>query len=49
MLTSEQAIVEFDRGRAVPDRLVTGKHGHYLQYAQRMLESISHVDLESKR
>ena len=38
MLTSEHAILEFDRGRAIPDRLVTGKHQHYSQYAQRMLE-----------
>ena len=37
MLTSEHTIVEFDRGRAIPDRLVTGKHRHYPQYAQRML------------
>jgi predicted nuclease of restriction endonuclease-like RecB superfamily len=37
MLTSEHAIVEFDRGRAIPDRLVTGKHRHYPQYAQRAL------------
>ena len=37
MLTSEHAIVEFDRGRAIPDRLVTGKHRHYPQYAQRVL------------
>ena len=38
MLTSEHAIIEYDRGRAIPDRLVTGKHQHYSQYAQRMLE-----------
>jgi hypothetical protein len=38
MLTSEHTIVEFDRGRAIPDRLVTGKHRHYPQYAQRVLE-----------
>jgi len=37
MLTSEHTIVEFDRGRAIPDRLVTGKHRHYPQYAQRVL------------
>ena len=37
MLTSEHAIVEFDRGVAIPDRLVTGKHRHYPQYAQRVL------------
>jgi predicted nuclease of restriction endonuclease-like RecB superfamily len=38
MLTSEHAIVEFERGRAIPDRLVTGEHRHYLQYAQRVLD-----------
>ena len=38
MLTSEHAIVEYDRGTAIPDRLVTGKHRHYPQYAQQMLE-----------
>jgi len=37
MLTSEQAIVEFDRGRAIPDRLVTGRHRNYPLYAERML------------
>jgi predicted nuclease of restriction endonuclease-like RecB superfamily len=38
MLTSEQAIVEYKAGRAIPDRLVTGRHGHYPRYAQQMLE-----------
>jgi len=38
MLTSEHAIVEFDGGRAIPDRLVTGRHGHYRRYARRMLD-----------
>jgi len=38
MLTSEQAIVEYDRGRAIPDRLVTNRHGHYRRYAQQMLD-----------
>lgn len=38
MLTSEHAIIEFKRGAAVPDRLVTGRHGHYVEYARRMLE-----------
>ena len=37
MLTSEHAIVEFEAGRARPDRLLQGPHGHYLDYAQRML------------
>jgi predicted nuclease of restriction endonuclease-like RecB superfamily len=38
MLTSEQAIVEFSRGRAAADRLVTSRHGHYTRYARRMLD-----------
>ncbi|MCE5278066.1 MAG: DUF790 family protein [Planctomycetaceae bacterium] len=38
MLTSEHAIVEYSRSRAVPDCLSAGRHGHYLQYAQRMQE-----------
>lgn len=38
MLTSEHAIVEYKQGAAVADRLVTGRHGHYVEYARRMLE-----------
>jgi len=38
MLTSEHAIVEYSRGRAVPDRLVTSRHGHYVRYARQMLD-----------
>jgi hypothetical protein len=37
MLTSAHAIVEYDRGRAVPDRLERKRHAHYVAYAQRML------------
>jgi len=37
MLTSEQAIVGFERGRAVPDRLTRRTHAHYTAYAERML------------
>ena len=37
MITSDQAIVVFDRGRAIPDRLTRGRHGHYLELAERML------------
>lgn len=37
MLTSEQSLVVFDRGRAVPDRLTRGRHGHYLDLAGKML------------
>jgi len=36
MLTSEHAIVEYDRGRAVPDRLERKGHAHYVAYAERM-------------
>ena len=38
MLTSEHAIVEYSAGRAIPDRLDRGRHGHYLSHARRMLE-----------
>jgi len=38
MLTSEHAIVEFDRQVAIPDHLVTGRHREYPLYAQRVLE-----------
>lgn len=37
MLTSEQSIVVYDRGRAMPDRLTRSAHGPYLAYAERML------------
>ena len=39
MLTLEESIVEYDdrSGRAIPDRLSRVTHGHYLQYAQRLL------------
>ena len=37
MLTSEQSIVEYRDGRAVPDRLTQGTHRHYREYAERML------------
>jgi len=37
MLTSEHAIVVYDGGRAVPDRLTRRAHGHYLTHAARML------------
>lgn len=37
MLTSEHAIVVYDRGRALPDRLTRGAHGHYLAHAKRLL------------
>jgi predicted nuclease of restriction endonuclease-like RecB superfamily len=37
MLTSEQSIVEYKAGRAVPDRLTQKTHRHYRAYAERML------------
>jgi len=37
MLTSEQSIVEFKAGRAVPDRLRQSTHRHYMKYAEKML------------
>lgn len=37
MLTSEQSIVEYRDGRAIPDRLTQGTHRHYREYAERML------------
>lgn len=37
MLTSEQSIVEFKSGRAIPDRLTQGAHRHYTEYAEKML------------
>jgi predicted nuclease of restriction endonuclease-like RecB superfamily len=37
MLTSEQSIVAFDRGRVIVDRLTQNRHRHYLRYAQQML------------
>jgi hypothetical protein len=37
MLTREHAIVDYDRGRAFPDRLERKGHAHYVAYADRML------------
>jgi len=37
MLTSEQSIVEFKAGRAIPDRLTQKTHRHYVDYAEKML------------
>jgi len=39
MLTSEQAIVVYERGRAMPDRLTRRTHAHYVGYAARMLDA----------
>ena len=38
MLTSEQSIVEYRDGLAVPDRLTQATHRHYLEHAERMLQ-----------
>jgi predicted nuclease of restriction endonuclease-like RecB superfamily len=37
MLTNAHAIVAYDRGRAVPDRLTRKAHAHYVGYAAKML------------
>ena len=37
MLTSEQSIVEYKDGRAIPDRLTQSTHRHYLDHAEKML------------
>lgn len=39
MLTAEHAIVEYDRGRALPDRLTQKRHGRYLRHAADMIET----------
>ena len=38
MLTRAHGIAEYKDGRILPDRLTSGRHGHYLGYAKRMLE-----------
>lgn len=48
MLRSEHAIVEFVRGRAVPDRLTRARHAHYVDHAERML-AIYHSGVGSTR
>jgi len=37
VLTSDQAIIVYERGRAFADRLTRKVHGHYVGHAQRML------------
>lgn len=37
MLTSEQSIVTYEAGRAIPDRLTQTRHRHYVDYAEQML------------
>src|SRR5688572_4535682 len=36
MLRTEHSIVEYDHGRAIPDRLMQKAHRHYLDYAKQM-------------
>ena len=38
MLTRDLAIATYDRNRVLPDRLTRGAHGHYVQFAERMLQ-----------
>ena len=42
MLTSEQAIVAYERDRAVPDRLTRRSHAQYEEYARLMLHVYRH-------
>ena len=37
MLTSDQCIIQFNRGVASPDRLTRRTHAHYVPYSERML------------
>jgi uncharacterized protein len=37
LLRSEHSIVTYEKGEAMPDRLGRARHGHYLDYARRML------------
>jgi predicted nuclease of restriction endonuclease-like RecB superfamily len=39
VLTSDLAIVDYQRGRAIPDRLTRRTHAHYLAYGDRMLDT----------
>ena len=49
MLTSEQSIVEFKAGRAVPDRLTQSTHRHYTEYAKKMLSVYSNGTSQQRR
>ncbi len=49
MLTSEQAIVVYERGRAFPDRLTQRTHAHYVDYARRMLLAYQHGIGQTRR
>ena len=49
MLTSEQSIVEFKAGRAIPDRLKQSTHRHYTEYAEKMLSVYSNGAGQQRR
>ena len=49
VLTSEQAIVVYDRGRAFPDRLTQRTHAQYVDYARRMLLAYQHGVGQTRR
>jgi len=49
MLTSEQSIVEFKAGRAIPDRLTQSTHRHYTEYAEKMLSVYSNGVYRQRR
>lgn len=44
MLTKDLAIAHYDfrQNQIIPDRLTTRQHGHYLTYAEQMLETYRH-------
>jgi hypothetical protein len=48
MLTSEQSIVEFKSGSAIPDRLTQSTHRHYTEYAEKVL-SVYHTGIGRQR
>lgn len=49
MLTREHGIAEYRDGRIIPDRLTIGRHGHYLDHAQAMLEVYRHGQGKTRR
>ena len=49
VLTSEQAIVLYEGGRAFPDRLTQRAHAQYVDYARRMLLAYQHGAGQTRR
>jgi predicted nuclease of restriction endonuclease-like RecB superfamily len=49
MLTSEQAIVNFEGDRAVPDRLLKATHRHYVEHARAMVQLYRNGKGEQRR